>query len=214
MPCPVFQSTRPIRGATALPNMRPSAPRYFNPRAPYGARRSTTHRRTLQSRFQSTRPIRGATNRYAVHQRRHKQFQSTRPIRGATSTTRPGRSWRTDFNPRAPYGARQVINHMAAAKADFNPRAPYGARQGGFPARCKCSDFNPRAPYGARLISIETLPSTAYFNPRAPYGARLWLYLSFHPPLSRFQSTRPIRGATAKMHNLCSAFLQQQTVKA
>lgn len=29
-----------------------------------------------------------------------------------------------------------------------------------------------------------------------------------------FQSTRPIRGATAKMHNLCSAFLQQQTIKA
>ena len=30
----------------------------------------------------------------------------------------------------------------------------------------------------------------------------------------QFQSTRPIRGATAKMHNLCSAFLQQQTIKA
>lgn len=32
--------------------------------------------------------------------------------------------------------------------------------------------------------------------------------------LQLFQSTRPIRGATAKMHNLCSAFLQQQTIKA
>ena len=78
----------------------------------------------------------------------------------------------------------------------------------------------------ARDISIHA-PHTG----RDPSDGRTAAYLrqiSIHAPhtgrdaavevwcelFNGFQSTRPIRGATAKMHNLCSAFLQQQTIKA
>ena len=57
----IFQPTRPIRGATPAT----SAPRwrttYFNPRAPYGARRYRSFHYAAPSTFQPTRPIRGAT---------------------------------------------------------------------------------------------------------------------------------------------------------
>ena len=88
--CPkTFQSTRPVWGATALAQMplyRPRisihAPRvgrdlsfphsllmlyYFNPRAPCGARPSTTQSCSKSGRFQSTRPVWGATEPVGLH---------------------------------------------------------------------------------------------------------------------------------------------------
>ena len=84
-----FQSTRPIRGATvpafavsAVPDISIHAPhtgrdymatparlpsvRYFNPRAPYGARLLRPAILGGLPVFQSTRPIRGATNYVSV----------------------------------------------------------------------------------------------------------------------------------------------------
>ena len=101
----IFQSTRPMRGATSLDSCGSSCRRYFNPRAPCGARRegrTYTRRRChfnprapcgarLAVRvvdgvvvgFQSTRPMRGATSfRHKCHP--GAAFQSTRPMRGAT----------------------------------------------------------------------------------------------------------------------------------
>ena len=48
------------------------------------------------------------------------------------------------------------------------------------------------------------------FNPRAPCGARL--YSHFNPnPCGKFQSTRPVRGATASGHSFCPVTLFQST---
>ena len=86
-PCSVmaFQSTRPVRGATAggsvcgcVGSISIHAPRagrdfsvmasglreyYFNPRAPCGARQVTWKGLMTATEFQSTRPVRGATAR-------------------------------------------------------------------------------------------------------------------------------------------------------
>ena len=59
---PRFQSSRPLRGATdyLLGNETPQ--KDFNPRAPCGARpRTITTRIALDGEFQSSRPLRGAT---------------------------------------------------------------------------------------------------------------------------------------------------------
>ena len=171
-----FQSTRPIRGATwettasdgGFPYFNPRAPygarritgiffqfsdfisihaphtgrdgcglewgaqlEYFNPRAPYGARRGKmkylTSRKDISihaphtgrdlcacaqsgifAPFQSTRPIRGATLKRTRNGER-RPFQSTRPIRGATPGQGPLRPPESNFNPRAPYGARRPM---------------------------------------------------------------------------------------------------------
>ena len=125
-----FQSTRPIRGAT-IPhypqrhnkhNISIHAPhtgrdsiiysglstrRNFNPRAPYGARR---YGRLVNHQRQSI-------SIHAPHTGRDAgallfglvcyPFQSTRPIRGATKSQKDRRQIADNFNPRAPYGARQ-----------------------------------------------------------------------------------------------------------
>ena len=111
-PCPtwaqnnLFQSTRPLRGATkpssevgktqsisihapltgrdASRSEHRSASWYFNPRAPYGARHGTTPHLGQRVKFQSTRPLRGATRGSDTPLTAPMRFQSTRPLRGAT----------------------------------------------------------------------------------------------------------------------------------
>ena len=103
-----FQSTHPSRGATRAIWIPHSWRKYFNPRAPCGARQrqhdallrqplisihaplagrdsaSMTHF-FASPLFQSTRPVRGATGHQAI-KGAVTGFQSTRPVRGATLT--------------------------------------------------------------------------------------------------------------------------------
>ena len=104
--CHRFQSTRPIRGATFYLSPLFSHSFYFNPRAPYGARPSPSAINPPIPAFQSTRPIRGATGLWVSVPYLPALFQSTRPIRGATTENDYAYYHFPDFNPRAPYGAR------------------------------------------------------------------------------------------------------------
>ena len=123
----LFQSTRPLRGATWTRALWPR-----------------------RARFQSTRPLRGATTATAP-ELEDVLFQSTRPLRGATAPAvaveapeeisihapLAGRdtdvpAWAQDtvqnFNPRAPCGARPV--HLGAAEhmAKISIHAPLAGR--------------------------------------------------------------------------------------
>ena len=128
-PGKLFQSTRPLRGATrwpaagaAWPNFNPRAPcgarpccpapwlpaSYFNPRAPCGARPERPVRTIIRSQFQSTRPLRGATAGarlcaagagISIHA----------PLAGRDDRTDDTHQQDDHFNPRAPCGARQQI---------------------------------------------------------------------------------------------------------
>ena len=69
--------------------------------------------------------------------------------------------------------------------------------------RPRSSRFNPRAPCGARHPIIMRITSKKGFNPRAPCGARLAEYRC-KILYVRFQSTRPMRGATRVSATSCS----------
>ena len=106
---PLFQSTRPVWGATEHNLMdieqvvvsihaprvgrdrkRPAARSTkgcFNPRAPCGARHDALCHVEESSAFQSTRPVWGATSPRRSHPC-VQWFQSTRPVWGATHVTR------------------------------------------------------------------------------------------------------------------------------
>ena len=125
----------------------------------------------------------------------------------------------TNFNPRAPCGARLLISvirsrtvrispHAPLAGRDdnrgaqahsghyFNPRAPCGARPAAVIMPYVISNFNPRAPCGARRFTARAQPDFQDFNPRAPCGARpVGCFPAGRSP-DRFQPTRPLRGAT------------------
>ena len=101
-----FQSTRPLRGATTVRGRSVPVLRYFNPRAPCGARRSTLRRHHQRRRISIHAPLAGRDCRWSrwpdgwyisIHaplagrdtagefrERCDLEFQSTRPLRGAT----------------------------------------------------------------------------------------------------------------------------------
>src|SRR5690554_5984348 len=98
-----FQSTRPIRGATAHAHQPARSP-YVSIHAPHT-------RRDFQP---------GCTPVLS-------KFQSTRPIRGATVTEQHLKDTFTGFNPRAPYEARLPTRlHSCAFKVSIH--APHTRR--------------------------------------------------------------------------------------
>ena len=127
---PQFQSTRPLRGATSGSCTSWPAVRYFNPRAPCGARLTRAPEGELASRISIHAPLAGRDQIGKWVQKASYEFQSTRPLRGATPAQRLSSSCTSNFNPRAPCGARpRPASVSLRASSDFNPRAPCGARR-------------------------------------------------------------------------------------
>ena len=104
----VFQSTRPMRGATSVSSM--SAPRVsISIHAPHAGRDCFAGLgRPGVIPFQSTRPMRGATRRDAdLLHRGHISIHA--PHAGRDALRGDPRRERINFNPRAPCGARLVL---------------------------------------------------------------------------------------------------------
>ena len=170
-----FQSTRPIRGATPPdPGGSPGSSN-FNPRAPYGARRSGCWDHSPPERFQSTRPIRGATAAPTV-------VSGTVPI-----------------SIHAPHTGRDVHMAQDGLKEGISIHAPHTGRDlSRDDTPYERVEFQSTRPIrGATPARRSRPPRPRYFNPRAPYGARP-SYLCSSALQAPFQSTRPIRGATVQ----------------
>ena len=133
-------------------------------------------------------------------------FQSTRPLRGATYTPLLFPPISGNFNPRAPCGARQGGPYRHQPGVAISIHAPLAGRDSFRPSWPQWpGHFNPRAPCGARLPPGNPWSRRpAHFNPRAPCGARPTLRKSTKRYLL-FQSTRPLRGATARVGQLLLA---------
>ena len=61
-----------------------------------------------------------------------------------------------------------------------------------------CNNFNPRAPCGARLSTIAPTKEPTQISIHAPHAGRDNGAYAFIEPILKFQSTRPMRGATAE----------------
>ena len=170
----LFQSTRPVRGATGscgaynhgntISIHAPRAGRdirpftlvtvvfYFNPRAPCGARQSAYGQPWMYLRYFNPRAPCGARPAIRSVILQSRTFQSTRPVRGATGTI-SGTAYAEDISIHAPRAGR-------------DPPSVVGSGEGG-----------------------------RFQSTRPVRGATL----RPAPPEQRhqlFQSTRPVRGAT------------------
>ena len=185
----------PRAGRDRLPNILITSSNDFNPRAPCGARLPGFERLMERLGFQSTRPVRGATAIEAIIKRGNDAFQSTRPVRGATHprflalcksgisihAPRAGRdggqkwlrSTLTDFNPRAPCGARPQTPADQSSLAVFQSTRPVRGA-------------TPTAPVGSMHGTFQST--------RPVRGATTSTYSD--AATLKFQSTRPVRGAT------------------
>ena len=189
-----FQSTRPMRGATAGRLPIRQRPVCFNPRAPCGARPFAGIFRTSAEKFQSTRPMRGATG-FPSACFPAALFQSTRPMRGATCSLDLFRL-RCQFQSTRPMRGATHGHRQAGRSQMFQSTRPM--RGATF---CKVDIFfflnvSIHAPHAGRDRETPSISCpTVCFNPRAPCGARLATVLTA-ARLDMFQSTRPMRGAT------------------
>ena len=169
----IFQSTRPVWGATAIDELAFQA-----------------------QQFQSTRPVWGATIGFADgHLVRH-NFNPRAPC-GA----RPPRTVivrvASNISIHAPrVGRDRFYSHGISCGWNFNPRAPCGARRSEICALDWAQLFQSTRPvWGATVNPKHTLQAIRDFNPRAPCGARPFPAQK-KLGLDLFQSTRPVWGAT------------------
>ena len=120
----------------------------------------------------------------------------------------------------APHAGRDEVGAGGLLRGNISIHAPHAGRDlcADFAQRELITNFNPRAPCGARRSRKWYYKAVGYFNPRAPCGARRLfqcglaggVLISIHAPHAgrdramffgrwsslRFQSTRPMRGAT------------------
>ena len=146
----VFQSTRPMRGATPASSSVGHPSQNFNPRAPCGARQVWSNDETAELVFQSTRPMRGATSG-DFWEIPKDEISIHAPHAGRDGGDLGHLRLHSDFNPRAPCGARLVAQHQWELATDISIHAPHAGRD--------------RTSHSRRF-------GWAYFNPRAPCGAR------------------------------------------
>ena len=193
--------------------------RYFNPHSPCGERLNRWRLGKPMMKFQSTLPLRGATRimRFVINS---EIFQSTLPLRGATKLFGflEGRLLISIHTPLA--GSDSPSNAVSSASSDFNPHSPCGERrdnrrikrhalalfQSTLPLRGATwrdgfrqrhpRNFNPHSPCGERPHLSDTCCQWSYFNPHSPCGERL-TNLFTCAARTLFQSTLPLRGATA-----------------
>ena len=171
----IFQSTRPVWGATCSQTSLSLFSSNFNPRAPCGARRRRIKKRKDDKNDFNPRAPCGA--------RRWMHGTCGRPRAISIHAPRVGRDSPVELviglteaiSIHAPrVGRDDLLCQSSGALSYFNPRAPCGARLvGRKKMHKKWDNFNPRAPCGARHSrSPPGCRSLSYFNPRAPCGAR------------------------------------------
>ena len=192
---------------------------YFNPRAPYGARRGRLPRFGSVLHISIHAPLTGRDSMICKRGIRLSAFQSTRPLRGATQgaayfyllllisihaplTGRDELECSTtcaffNFNPRAPYGARPIVRQGMQYRTAFQSTRPLRG----------ATSYRPPVPSGLRFQSTRPLRGATVIDDDTSRDE----LISIHAPLTgrdlratvrtilrkRFQSTRPLRGATS-----------------
>ena len=102
----------------------------------------------------------------------------------------------TNFNPRAPCGARPANPPPHSSGKSISIHAPRAGRDFGFGLNGHDHGISIHAPRAGRdFAGGRDRKTYQNFNPRAPCGARLVAPARYGVGFT-FQSTRPVRGAT------------------
>ena len=218
----VFQSTLPVRGATRQEARQHWKHSNFNPRSPCGERPPGKISFWQQGTISIHAPRAGSDDGYTLCRqsslnfnprspcgerqitpqstKKRFAFQSTLPVRGATGAIRLILLSRKNFNPRSPCGERPPgVCYLPITRA-FQSTLPVrgatcNAKKG--VSIIGISIHAPRA--GSDLSCISSMLYCYNFNPRSPCGERP-IPITTQSESIGFQSTLPVRGATAKIH--------------
>ena len=198
--------------------------RNFNPRTPCGVRLRADAHKNIRSDFNPRTPC-GVRRLYAGLVAQPQAISIHAPLAGCDISLRR-MQWRLAISIHAPLaGCDSNWYRGLPAHIDFNPRTPCGVRLCKRDARSLGFQFQSTHPLrgatlyaglvaqpqaisihaplaGCDVASTSTEVASWYFNPRTPCGVR-------HEPIGiiisarLFQSTHPLRGATAGAHQSC-----------
>ena len=149
-------------------------PRNFNPRAPYGARPADGDSPKQGTKISIHAPHTGRDLHLLIVIYQTGGFQSTRPIRGATAE-RDTRPTTTRISIHAPHTGRDCVLWLGCGFYSISIHAPHTGRDVNVAFIIVCS----------QVISIH-----------APHTGRDTIKRLSCLRILKFQSTRPIRGAT------------------
>ena len=212
-----FQSTHPLRGATCLAKLKDKtdeisihAPlagcdlprkaqgqngRNFNPRTPCGVRPDSTPSPSCSADFNPRAPC-GARPGGADSGAPRREFQSTRPLRGATlPAARAG--GREDISIHAPLAGRDPKQPQKGKSYEISIHAPLAGRDPKQPQKGKSYEISIHAPLAGRdgRFIDNAIVYKIFQSTRPLRGATAASY--YESQRNKFQSTRPLRGATS-----------------
>ena len=190
-----FQSTRPMRGATfyILPTMRA---RDISIHAPHAGRDAGDKYITGSNCISIHAPLAGCDVEHIQHTVWFSPYFNPRAPCGARLRSEDQTKGERYFNPRAPCGARLLQSGKMSQQQLFQSTRPVRGATPGPKHQERRREISIHAPRAGRDFCSRYFASTkANFNPRAPCGARPGR-LCGPRGSPRFQSTRPVRGAT------------------
>ena len=170
---------------------------HFNPRAPCGARRGRLPWAGDLFYISIHAPHAGRDSFFRNLLSFNLRFQSTRPMRGATYTI--GGQWRSiQISIHAPHAGRdcRTSHEFPQAEPYFNPRAPCGARRILNSMFDHPQGFQSTRPMRGATIAATVATPTIIFQSTRPMRGATRSRPSTGRQTASFQSTRPMRGAT------------------
>ena len=146
-------------------------------------------------RFQPTRPLRGAT-RYDGNSQRGQSISTHAPLAGRDNMTYAEWAGWKKFQPTRPLRGATYELITGSWESGISTHAPLAGRDYRLLRLPHCQVISTHAPLAGR-DRYDRSPNMAKrnFNPRAPCGARRQRRSRCWRP-SKFQPTRPLRGAT------------------
>ncbi len=175
---PLFQSTRPVWGATCAYRDDRATGGNISIHAPrVGRDAKSGYTLGEVTVFQSTRPVWGATTCILARPNTWRKFQSTRPVWGATTVTMCLASSRLYFNPRAPCGARPCVVQGRFLVEGFQSTRPvWGATAANLQSQITALFQSTRPVWGA-TFSPGTQHRPRAISIHAPRVGRDWPFL-------------------------------------
>ena len=190
-----FQSTLPLRGATApaVPVARPTC--NFNPRSPYGERLCFYTAGHVFRDISIHAPLTGSDFGFTLSILAFSQFQSTLPLRGATPRAFHFAYPIFDFNPRSPYGERPANKILDLTPIEFQSTLPLRGATLFSGGNINGNIFQSTLPLRGATASLDCGVNSQGISIHAPLtGSDLETWERFGSYI--FQSTLPLRGAT------------------
>ena len=195
---PVISIHAPRAGCDDSTNCSPSWARNFNPRTPCGVRPQLVGGSQDDLLISIHAPRAGCDCDRRIAERAREQFQSTHPVRGATLLGSLGRAVIWHFNPRTPCGVRPGLARQPWRDAGFQSTHPVrGATSTVMEIATAIQQISihaPRAGCDVRTIGSEYTAGISIHAPRAGCDTCILARLNIW---RKFQSTHPVRGATA-----------------